>query len=187
MARIKASRDDPNRRDFAEGVGKRIARCRFVVQAGMEEKVSQQGFGTIIAKKLGLEADITGATVSRWEAGESVPDLLVLKAIAELAAADPGWLAYGEKSSARPFAPLPLFDIHPSYDHPKGIFFEQRECMHRLITAWKDYQAEVRAANALPRNSEARPPSDNLMREAGELQRMLEQQRGGAARLPRSG
>jgi transcriptional regulator with XRE-family HTH domain len=182
MARI-ASRDEPKRREFAESLGKRIARCRFQVQAGMEKRVSQQDFGGFIAKQLGLHAHFTGATVSRWEAGESVPDLLVLSAIAEVAAADPGWLAYGAESSARDFPRVPLFDIHPSYNHPKGIFFEQRACVQRLADAWKRYETEVRAAHSLPRDAELQAPSGELVREAAELQRMLDLQRAGAGRV----
>ena len=78
----------------------RILMARMELSASMGEKVSQERLGVMAASYLRRDRPITGATVSRWEAGETVPDLETVKAVAVVCGVDPGWLAYGSASNA---------------------------------------------------------------------------------------
>ena len=69
---------------------------------------TQAVFGASIASMLGRDAAIPAGTVSRWEADKAVPDLPTIQAISRLCGTDPGWLAFGPKSSAdTPYDTLP--------------------------------------------------------------------------------
>lgn len=81
-------------------LGQRILRARMELALESGAKVSQEELGILVGRYLGSTRPITGATVSRWESGETVPDLVTTAAIAEICGADPGWLAYGERSRA---------------------------------------------------------------------------------------
>jgi hypothetical protein len=66
----------------------------------MDDRISQETFGRMISRYVGREKAITGATVSRWEADEAVPDIATIAAVASLCGLDPGWLAFGSRSGA---------------------------------------------------------------------------------------
>lgn len=76
-------------------------------------------------------SDIPAATVSRWEADRAIPDLHTISAIARVARVDPGWLAFGEKSSA----PTPLDGV-PDFTRRAHLTF--------LALARQDLQADLR-------------------------------------------
>jgi transcriptional regulator with XRE-family HTH domain len=67
----------------------------------MGDRLSQEEFGRIVAVHMDREKALTGATISRWESGEALPDLPTLRAIASLVDFDPGWLAFGSSTEAR--------------------------------------------------------------------------------------
>jgi len=81
-------------------LGGRILAARMELSATRGEKISQETLGAIAAHYLKRDRPITGATVSRWEAGETVPDLETVRAIAVTCGVDPGWLAFGSASKA---------------------------------------------------------------------------------------
>ncbi len=81
-------------------LGERILTARMGLSADEHAKVSQEALGARVAQHLNDPRPITGATVSRWETGESVPDLEILGAIGAVCRVDPGWLAFGSKTSA---------------------------------------------------------------------------------------
>jgi len=81
-------------------LAERILMARMELSAAMGDKVSQETLGMIAAHYLRRDRPITGATVSRWEAGEAVPDLETVKAVAVACGVDPGWLAFGRASRA---------------------------------------------------------------------------------------
>ena len=81
-------------------LGERILTARMVLSADEHAKVSQEALGARVAQHLNDPRPITGATVSRWETGESVPDLEILGAIGVVCRVDPGWLAFGSETRA---------------------------------------------------------------------------------------
>lgn len=83
----------------AAGLGKRILRSRLEASISGPQKISQVRLGLLVARYLG-SMSATGATVSRWEAGESLPDLATVGGIAAVCHVDPGWLAFGDFSKA---------------------------------------------------------------------------------------
>lgn len=83
-----------------EGFGGRFTEAYFLAAASRKGKIGQDEVGRLVGEKLGDEP-ITAATVSRWGSGKQEPDLRTIEAIADVLDCDPGWLAFGEKSSAR--------------------------------------------------------------------------------------
>jgi len=81
-------------------VGERIVVARMVLSADEHARISQEALGARVAQHLNDPRPITGATVSRWETGESVPDLETLAAIGAVCRVDPGWIAFGAASNA---------------------------------------------------------------------------------------
>lgn len=81
-------------------LGRRILRARLELSVRGTQKVTQERLGQLVAEHTERAQRITGATVSRWESGESTPDIQTLEAIAVVCSVDPGWLAFGEKSRA---------------------------------------------------------------------------------------
>jgi transcriptional regulator with XRE-family HTH domain len=81
-------------------LGQRIIIARTMLSLAEGERVSQEVLGARLAKQLNDPQPITGATVSRWETGESVPDLETLAAIGAVCGVDPGWIAFGSASKA---------------------------------------------------------------------------------------
>lgn len=108
MARNARAGARPSVQSAIRGVGRRITRARLEFAEQTHQKVSQEQFGLYVGRALGYPKGITGATVSRWEAEETLPDLITIAAIAMLAGVDPGWLAYGTRSKS------------PSPDQPSG-------------------------------------------------------------------
>jgi hypothetical protein len=83
-----------------QSLGQRTFRARLTLGAQLGERLSQEAFGAMIAVRMGRSRPITGATVSRWEADEALPDIPTVRAIAALCRVDPGWLAFGASTSA---------------------------------------------------------------------------------------
>jgi len=81
-------------------LGQRISIARMIMSMAEGELVSQEALGARLAQQLDDPRPITGATVSRWETGESVPDLETLAAIGVVCSVDPGWIAFGSASQA---------------------------------------------------------------------------------------
>ena len=63
-------------------------------------EVTHEEIGASVGLLVGLEP-IGPSNVSRWRHG-SVPDLATIAAVATVLSVDPGWLAFGEISSAGP-------------------------------------------------------------------------------------
>ncbi len=97
--KIEASSETSPSRPGA-GLGRRVLRARMEASADEPKMISQSTLGLLVGRRLGVEKGISGATVSRWEADESTPDLATVRAIAEVCRVDPGWLAFGEGSKA---------------------------------------------------------------------------------------
>jgi hypothetical protein len=72
----------------------------MVLSADEGARVSQEALGGRVAHHLNDPRPVAGATVSRWETGESVPDLETLAAIGAVCRVDPGWIAFGSASNA---------------------------------------------------------------------------------------
>ena len=82
------------------GLGRRILRARIELADAGYRKPSQTDLGVLVGRYLGLPKGVTAATVSRWEADQTVPDIETVGAIAAVCNVDPGWLAFGERSRA---------------------------------------------------------------------------------------
>jgi hypothetical protein len=78
----------------------RILMARMELAADIGDRVPQEMLGAMVGHYLRRDRPITGATVSRWEAGETVPDLETVKALAVVCGVDPGWLGFGSASKA---------------------------------------------------------------------------------------
>ncbi len=81
-------------------LGNRIALSRIIWRVRTRSPLNQRLMGVLVAKQLGRAKDFSKMTVSHWESGTSEPDSATLAAIATLAGVDPGWLAFGDASSA---------------------------------------------------------------------------------------
>ena len=82
-----------------DSLGGRIRLCRTLTTVEGQPETSQGGFAFLVGEGLGREP-VSAATISRWESGESIPDLSTLLQISRLAGVDPGWLAFGQASRA---------------------------------------------------------------------------------------
>ena len=100
MARISKSNVTSEVSEALSGIGRRIQRARLELATATDHSVTQADLGVFVSRRLGMSKPVTGATVSRWEAEESLPDVLTLAAIARATGVDPGWLTYGRASSA---------------------------------------------------------------------------------------
>lgn len=81
----------------SEGFGERIAEALALLRY-RERKVSLAEIGRRVAERLELPKPIPAATVQRW--GASEPDFDTVAAFAAVLGVDPGWLAFGDASSA---------------------------------------------------------------------------------------
>jgi hypothetical protein len=151
-----------------QGLGGRIMAARVQLALSSGHKVTQAGLGALVSQALGREQAITGATVSRWEAGQSVPDLESVAGIAAVCKVDPGWLAFGPSSGA----PAPdelagmghLAAIAKVASDPDGRFFRAEQEQLFRSTAQLDQEREAQLREDL---------------------RALEGRKGGAARQER--
>jgi transcriptional regulator with XRE-family HTH domain len=165
---------DPN-----ESFGQRMFRARVELSARLGEKVPQDGFGLLVARRLGREKPITAATVSRWEAGEGVPDLATIQAAAELSGVDPGWLAFGSRSQAPAPGPIAIPPMVDGSNVDEVIRQSNLRLMHTLLEG--DVQVErivkqrrartarwykqFKAAKALPEGDAKKAELERLHRE----------------------
>ena len=85
---------------MSDTLGRRIFLSHLELSYRLGRKVTLADFGAMIARHLGRETPFTAAAVSRWEAGEQVPSLVVIEAIAVLTHLDPGWISHGNRSGA---------------------------------------------------------------------------------------
>lgn len=77
----------------------RLKLARLFLGSSEGRTVSNAEFGKRVGAALGRDP-IDQSAVSRW--GRTVPDVKTLEAIASVCDVDPGWLAFGDKSSAVP-------------------------------------------------------------------------------------
>lgn len=83
-------------------LGQRIQLARTYSARGTGgARLTQEAFAAAVGLQLGKES-VGKVTVSRWERGDTVPNLDSLLAIARAAKVDPGWLAFGAASQAPP-------------------------------------------------------------------------------------
>ena len=150
--RKRYSVSDATRAARGGTVGDRIVVARMVLSADELAKVSQEALGARVAEHLNDPRPITGATVSRWETGESVPDLETLAAIGAVCRVDPGWIAFGAASSA----------ADPRDGMIEGLFDQSRahfakvESWHQQISPLLDERKRNRKADSERRKEFAR-------------------------------
>jgi hypothetical protein len=66
-------------------------------------KLTLKGFGAEVGlREPGRGKPYSDSAVREWEADEAQPTLKTIQVIAALGGVDPGWLAYGELTTARP-------------------------------------------------------------------------------------
>jgi transcriptional regulator with XRE-family HTH domain len=80
--------------------GRRLEFLIYLEQMRLQRGVTQRDIAEGVSGALGLDPPLRVATVSRWVLGQSVPDVVVMGALAAYFGADPGWLAFGEQSRA---------------------------------------------------------------------------------------
>jgi transcriptional regulator with XRE-family HTH domain len=129
-------------------LGERIQLCRSICEVRGKGGGSQTDFGRVVAVQLGGANPISGATVSRWEAGEFQPDLWTLLAIARVAGVDAGWLAFGDASRA----PKPTETLQPHLDQALRTLLDKavardKEKLARMRKIAATLQAIKRAKN----------------------------------------
>lgn len=73
---------------LAQAFGERLAQERREKAARDRRDITQRD----VAKKVGL----TGAAISKYESGETIPNDDILKRLADFYGVRPGWLRYGE-------------------------------------------------------------------------------------------
>jgi transcriptional regulator with XRE-family HTH domain len=134
-----------------DGLGERIQLCRSICEVRGKGGGSQADFGRVVAVQLGGSNPISGATVSRWEAGEFQPDLRTLLAIARVAGVDAGWLAFGDASRA----PKPAETLQPHLDKAlrallEGTLAREEEKLARMRKLAATLHAVSREAKRKP-------------------------------------
>lgn len=85
---------------MSDTIGQRIFLSHLGLSYRLGRKVTLADFGEMIAQRMGRDAPFTAAAVSRWEAGEQIPTVAVIEAIAALTHTDPGWISHGKRSAA---------------------------------------------------------------------------------------
>lgn len=90
--------------------GGRVTGAGIVRDAASTDYPTQGALGVHLARALRREEGIPAATVSRWEAGLTTPDLEMIRTIAQIAKVDPGWLAFGNESAS----PSPVSNVSPA-------------------------------------------------------------------------
>ncbi len=166
MTRIQPASDKADVRPTA-GLGRRIFRARLEASIVGPKKISQAELGLLVGRHLGAAKGITGATVSRWEAEESVPDLATVGAIAVVCQVDPGWLAYGNLSKAP--APWAQDDPRRRMVRERRIVDEQhwlmmQELLDKAVQEHRERDAKLHARLWAVLDSDA-PESRQLSRE----------------------
>ena len=123
-----------------ETLGARIFRARVELTISGGRKVTQASLGAMVSKHLGRRVPpVTGATVSRWESGDTVPDVQTVEAIAAACQVDPGWLAFGTKSGA----PSP-------WSEPRGLRGLTRRMVFKTVEQWlSENRASAEASRAV--------------------------------------
>lgn len=88
--------------DYRAAFARRMQYALFLRQLKESQRVTQEQIGVEVSKLLGLPAAeaLRSASVSRWLLGQSVPDAPTMQAIAAALEVDPGWLAFGQASTA---------------------------------------------------------------------------------------
>lgn len=103
----------------AEAFGGRVLRAWLAYQARVGRRMPQTELTALVNDRMaaeGSDATVTAATVSRWFYGQ-VPDLWTLGVLAAVLEVDPGWLAFGDDTSAAgPAKPGP----RPALGEPDG-------------------------------------------------------------------
>ena len=80
--------------------GRRLEFLIYREQMRRQRGVTQREVAEGVSDALGLDPPLRVTTVSRWVLGQSIPDVVVMGAIAAFFGADPGWLAFGDRSQA---------------------------------------------------------------------------------------
>jgi hypothetical protein len=86
------------------GFGNRVERALDAYERRLGvRKVSDEDFAAVMRDALG-SPKLQQSTVGRWRAG-TIPDAKTIATLARVCGVDPGWLAFGELSTARKFPP----------------------------------------------------------------------------------
>lgn len=81
-----------------DGFTYRLFEARLYLDGVLRRRLTDREWGDRVGKL--LKHDLSSSTLTRWQSGQTVPDLEQVLAMAKVCQVDPGWLAFGSDSAA---------------------------------------------------------------------------------------